>query len=64
MSKGTRGKTEVNNDENYMSCIPQHSCQNNPVNWSILVGKIWSSYTDGLIAGICQACSQPKESNM
>lgn len=39
MSKGTRGKTEVNNDENYMFCISQHACQNNPINWSILVVK-------------------------
>lgn len=39
MSKGTRGKTEVNNDENYMFCISQHACQNNPINWTILVAR-------------------------
>lgn len=38
-SKRTRGKTEVNNDENYMFCISQHACQNNPVNWTILVAR-------------------------
>lgn len=45
MSKGIRGKTEVNSDEDYMFCIPQHACQNNRINGTVLVaGNLMQLY--------------------